>query len=34
VVADGPDRLLMTDTNNHRIVEIRLDRKEQRTWAG
>jgi thiol-disulfide isomerase/thioredoxin len=33
VIADGPDRLLMTDTNNHRIVEIRLDRKERRTWA-
>jgi thiol-disulfide isomerase/thioredoxin len=33
VIADGPDRLLMTDTNNHRIVEIRLDRQERRTWV-
>ncbi len=32
VVADGPHRLLVSDTNNHRIVELRLDRRVSRTW--
>lgn len=30
--ADGPHRLLLSDTNNHRIVEIRLDLGWSRTW--
>lgn len=30
--ADGPHRLLLSDTNNHRIVEIRLDLGQARTW--
>lgn len=32
IAADGPHRLLLSDTNNHRIVEIRLDRGTARTW--
>lgn len=32
VAADGPDRLLVSDTNNHRILEIRLDEGVSRTW--
>ncbi len=32
VAADGPDRLLVSDTNNHRILEIRLDRGTCRVW--
>lgn len=31
--ADGPNRLLVSDTNNHRIVEVRLDKKTTKTWA-
>lgn len=31
--ADGPHRLLVSDTNNHRIVDIRLDTKTTKTWA-
>ncbi len=34
IAADGPDRLLLSDTNNHRIVEIRLDHGSSRTWMG
>ena len=33
VVADGADRLLMADTNNHRIVEFRRAARIYRTWA-
>ena len=32
VAAAGQHRLLVSDTNNHRIVEYRLDRRETRTW--
>ncbi|HSV28017.1 MAG TPA: thioredoxin-like domain-containing protein [Candidatus Omnitrophota bacterium] len=32
IAADGPDRLLVSDTNNHRIVEILLDQGLTRTW--
>ena len=32
VAADGPDRLLLSDTNNHRILEYRPSRKSYRTW--
>ncbi|MBY0428507.1 MAG: redoxin domain-containing protein [Alphaproteobacteria bacterium] len=31
--ADGENRLLVCDTNNHRIVEIRRDLKTSRKWA-
>jgi thiol-disulfide isomerase/thioredoxin/sugar lactone lactonase YvrE len=34
IAADGPLRLLVSDTNNHRIVEIRLDEGTSRTWMG
>jgi thiol-disulfide isomerase/thioredoxin/sugar lactone lactonase YvrE len=30
--ADTPQRLLVSDTNNHRIVEVRLDTRVTRTW--
>jgi len=33
VAADGVGRLLMTDTNNHRIVEIRPEQRSLRIWA-
>jgi thiol-disulfide isomerase/thioredoxin len=33
VWADGPNRLLVSDTNNHRIVEVDLAAKTTRTWA-
>ncbi|OAN56039.1 hypothetical protein A6A04_10835 [Paramagnetospirillum marisnigri] len=32
IAADGPDRLLLSDTNNHRIVEIDLATGRSRTW--
>lgn len=32
IAADGPNRLLISDTNNHRIVEYRLDLGRTRTW--
>lgn len=32
IIADGPNRLLLCDTNNHRIMEIRLESKTSRTW--
>jgi len=32
VAVDGTDRLLVSDTNNHRIVEIRLADATTRTW--
>lgn len=32
ITADGPHRLLLSDTNNHRIVEYRLDLGSFRTW--
>jgi hypothetical protein len=34
VTAGGPARLLMVDTNNHRVVEYRLKHKTYGTWAG
>jgi len=34
VAADGCDRLLVSDTNNHRIVEMRLAEGVSRTWMG
>ena len=34
IAADGPDRLLVSDTNNHRIVEMRLAEGISRTWMG
>jgi thiol-disulfide isomerase/thioredoxin/sugar lactone lactonase YvrE len=33
VWADGEHRLLISDTNNHRIVEVRLDRGTYKTWG-
>ncbi|WP_142847442.1 thioredoxin-like domain-containing protein [Telmatospirillum sp. J64-1] len=33
IVADGPERLLLSDTNNHRILEYRLDGNTYRSWA-
>jgi sugar lactone lactonase YvrE len=33
VAADGPDRLLLADTNNHRIVELRVPEQRTRTWS-
>lgn len=33
IAADGPHRLLVSDTNNHRIVEYRLDHSVMRTWV-
>ncbi len=33
VCADGVNRLLISDTNNHRIVEVLLDQGIYRTWA-
>ncbi|MFQ5984918.1 MAG: thioredoxin-like domain-containing protein [Alphaproteobacteria bacterium] len=32
VAADGPDRLLLSDTNNHRVLEYQPLRKSYRTW--
>lgn len=32
VWADGPDRLLVADTNNHRILEIYPQKRTVRTW--
>jgi thiol-disulfide isomerase/thioredoxin len=31
--ADGANRILVSDTNNHRIIEIRRDEKTMKTWA-
>ncbi len=33
-VFDGPERILVSDTNNHRIVEVLLDQGISRSWAG
>jgi len=33
VAADGPGRLLLSDTNNHRIVELRVPERRTRTWS-
>lgn len=33
IAADGPDRLLVSDTNNHRIVEVNRAAKTTRTWS-
>jgi hypothetical protein len=32
--ADGPQRVLMVDTNNHRVLEYDLAGRSYRTWAG
>lgn len=32
VAAAGPNRLLVADTNHHRIVEVRTDARTTRTW--
>lgn len=32
IAADGPNRLLVSDTNNHRVMEYRLDLGLVRTW--
>lgn len=32
ITCDGPDRLLVSDTNNHRIIEISLGDGLMRTW--
>lgn len=34
IVADGPDRVLVVDTNNHRILEYRVPEHRYRTWIG
>ncbi len=31
--ADGPDRILLVDSGNHRVVEYRLTERQSRTWA-
>lgn len=33
VAVAGPDRLLVADTNNHRLVELHPDRRTARVWA-
>ena len=33
VVSDGADRILVSDTNNHRILEFDLVERRYRTWA-
>jgi thiol-disulfide isomerase/thioredoxin len=33
VIADGPDRVLVADTNNHRVLEYTLSAKTYRSWA-
>jgi len=33
VVADGPGRLLVSDTNNHRVVEVLTGERLLRTWT-
>lgn len=33
IAADGPHRLLVSDTNNHRVMEYRLDQGIVRTWV-
>jgi hypothetical protein len=32
--ADGPDRVLLSDTNNHRVLEYLRTERLYRTWAG
>ncbi|MCG8512461.1 MAG: redoxin domain-containing protein [Rhodospirillales bacterium] len=34
VAADGPSRFLMTDTNNHRVIEMLPAERRVRTWVG
>lgn len=34
IAADGPDRLLLVETNHHRVVEIRPADGTSRTWCG
>ncbi|HSK41006.1 MAG TPA: thioredoxin-like domain-containing protein [Arenibaculum sp.] len=34
VIADGPGRILVSDTGNHRILEYRVREGTYRTWAG
>ncbi|HCI47854.1 MAG TPA: hypothetical protein DFI00_11205, partial [Rhodospirillaceae bacterium] len=31
--ADGEDRILVVDTNNHRVLEYRLSQRNYRIWA-
>jgi hypothetical protein len=33
IAADGDDRLLLSDTNNHRILEVNLRTNTIRAWA-
>jgi thiol-disulfide isomerase/thioredoxin len=33
IAADGPGRLLLADTNNHRILEYRIRARRYRTWS-
>ncbi len=33
IVSDGPDRILVSDTNNHRILEYDLVTQRYRTWS-
>jgi hypothetical protein len=33
VAVAGPDRLLVADTNNHRLVELSVTSRTARTWA-
>lgn len=33
VAVAGPDRLLVADTNNHRLVELSISRRTARVWA-
>ncbi|HSO43086.1 MAG TPA: hypothetical protein VLR47_09655, partial [Rhodospirillales bacterium] len=33
VAVAGPDRLLVADTNNHRLVELSISRRTARAWA-
>jgi hypothetical protein len=34
ICTDGPDRVLLVDTNNHRLLEYRLMDRTYGTWAG
>jgi thiol-disulfide isomerase/thioredoxin len=34
VWADGGERVLVADTNNHRVLEYRVGERRSRTWAG
>lgn len=34
ICTDGPERVLLVDTNNHRVLEYRLTDRTYQTWAG